>query len=31
MEIRNKLTVTRGEGEEDNRGNLGKGPVKEHV
>ena len=29
MEIKNKLTVTRGEG--DNGGKWGKGQVKEHV
>ena len=31
MEIRNKLTVTRWEGEGDNEGKKGKGLVKEHV
>ena len=31
MEIKHKLTVTRGEGEGDNRGKKGKGQVKEHV
>ena len=31
MERRNKLTVTRWEGEGDNEGKKGKGLVKEHV
>ena len=31
MEIKNKLTVTRGEVGGDNRGKKGKGQVKEHV
>ena len=30
-EIKNKLTVTRGAGEVDNRGKQGKGQVKDHV
>ena len=30
MEIKNKLTVTRGEQKEDNRGKKGKSQVKEH-
>ena len=31
MEIRNKMTVARGEGERDNKGKKGKGLIKEHV
>ena len=31
IEIKNNLTVTRQEGEQDNRGKTGKGQVKEHV
>ena len=31
IEIKNKLTVTRQEGEQDNRGKTGKGQVKVHV
>ena len=30
MEIKNKLTVTRGEGEEDNTVKKGKGKAKKH-
>ena len=31
MEIKNKLTVTRGDAGGDNRGKKGKGQVKKHV
>ena len=31
MEIRNKLTVIRGEGVGDNQGKKGEGQVKEHI